>query len=95
MSKQLRASLSTTKTFSPSTSISTISKLMHDTHLTEKDESPMTKVEDNLQNSEFASKKWVWIPDEKLAFIKGFVVSEDSEDGQLRIRCVDDSVSIL
>lgn len=52
----------------------------------------MTNVEDNLQNSEFAAKKWVWVPDDKLAFIKGFVVDEDLEDGKLRIRCVDDSV---
>lgn len=52
----------------------------------------MTNVTDNLQNAEFASKKWVWLPDDKQAFIKGFVVEEGLEDGNIRVRCVDDTV---
>lgn len=83
--------MSRTKTFSPSTSISTISKLMGHSPLDEGNDST-PNLGENLQNSEFASKKWVWLPDDKVAFIKGFVVSENAEDGKLRIRCEDDSV---
>lgn len=92
----IRSSMNRTKTFSPSTSISTISKLMQGTanHIEHEEDTPEINLTDNLQSSEFASKKWVWIPDDKVAFIKGFVVSENDEDGKLRIRCVDDSVCI-
>lgn len=43
-------------------------------------------------SAEFAGKKWVWIPDADNAFVKGFVTEED-ENGKLRVLCTDDSVS--
>lgn len=47
----------------------------------------------DAEHMQFASRKWVWVPDQKIAFIKGFVV-EEQDDGKLRIRCTDDSVRL-
>lgn len=79
-------SSSPTKTFAPATSISTTSK-------PEISEKPLSNLEDDFQNPEFASKKWVWLYDEAQAFIKGFVIIDDSDDEKLRVRCDDGSVS--
>jgi hypothetical protein len=66
-------------TFSPSSSIPSISQML--------------KPKGNaIEDAEFAAKRWVWVPDETHGFIKGFVVRE--EDDNLHVRCSDDSVSI-
>lgn len=44
----------------------------------------------SVQDAEFAEKRWVWLRDDKQAFIKGFVVSELSNN-MLKVRCADDS----
>lgn len=80
---------SISRTFTTAASISLKSRTQND------QDSPTSEsnVKDDLQNSEFASKRWVWLSDKENAFIKGFVVSEDNETGQLKIRCDDGSVS--
>lgn len=40
------------------------------------------------ENAEFASKKWVWVADPHVGFIKGFVVSE--EDDKYTVNCGDE-----
>lgn len=70
-------------TFSPS---SQLSKMLRNTEDQVVDNS--TTVED----AEFQEKRWVWLPDKNHAFMKGFVVSEES-DNMLKVRCTDDSVS--
>lgn len=47
----------------------------------------------SVKDAEFSSKKWVWLPDDTKAFIKGFVTAED--DGDLTVRCEDGSVGML
>lgn len=64
-------------TFSPSSSLSSVSKILKSTK--------NTAVED----AEFASKRWVWLADDNNAFIKGFVVSEQGDT--LQVRCSDGS----
>jgi hypothetical protein len=88
MASERSVSSNQTKTFAPATSISTASKpaILGDSL------NPINNLEDNFQSSEFASKKWVWLYDDVQAFIKGFVVSEDSDDGKLKVRCDDGSV---
>lgn len=97
MHKSISSSLiKSTKTFSPSTSISTISKLVgQDGHVsTETIQTSLSaESQGNFENAEFSSKRWVWIPDPTLAFIKGFV-TEDLPEGKVKVRCIDDSVSI-
>lgn len=46
-----------------------------------------------MEDSEFAAKRWVWLPDSKSAFIKGFIVSE--QNNSLTIRCSDDSDRVV
>ncbi|CAN6615001.1 myosin-1 [Trichomonascus vanleenenianus] len=48
----------------------------------------------SVQDAEFQEKKWVWIPDDNIAFIKGFVVSEET-NGMFRVRCSDDSDRVV
>lgn len=40
------------------------------------------------ENAEFAAKKWVWVADPTLGFIKGFVVSEDAD--KYTVNCGDE-----
>lgn len=67
-------------TFSPSTSIT---KLYNS--------EPSSRPGQSVEDAEFAAKKWIWVPDDNNAFIKGFVVSEEP-DSKLKVRCTDDSV---
>lgn len=73
-------------TFSPSSSITSISKRV----MAEAGGASASSVQD----AEFASKRWVWLPDSKRAFIKGFVISEEEGD-RLKVRCSDDSDRIV
>ncbi|KAG5354398.1 Myosin type-2 heavy chain 1 [Yarrowia sp. C11] len=41
------------------------------------------------ENAEFAAKKWVWVADPQLGFIKGFVVSEDGD--KYTVNCGDEN----
>lgn len=40
------------------------------------------------ENAEFAAKKWVWVADPTVGFIKGFVVSEDGD--KYTVNCGDE-----
>lgn len=40
------------------------------------------------ENAEFAAKKWVWVADPTVGFIKGFVVSE--EEDKYTVNCGDE-----
>lgn len=73
------------QTFSPSTNISELLNSKTKNNGVERDAQ---------KDAEFAAKKWVWLPNDKLAFVKGFVVSKEPNN-QLRVRCSDDSVSIF
>ena len=44
--------------------------------------------------NDFSGKRYVWIRDPQVAFVKGWVV-EELEDGQLLIQCDDGSVRTL
>lgn len=92
MHVQQHSSLPHSKTFAPATSISTTAKLVDAISNNSLQKSPISPGDD-LNQAEFASKRWVWVPDEKLAFIKGFVTA-DLDDGKLKVRCVDDSVCL-
>ncbi|KAG5363689.1 Myosin type-2 heavy chain 1 [Yarrowia sp. B02] len=41
------------------------------------------------ENAEFAAKKWVWVADDKLGFLKGFVVSEEGD--KYTVNCGDEN----
>jgi myosin heavy chain 9/10/11/14 len=75
--KQKRASM----TFSPSSSLSSVSKILKSTR------------NSAVEDAEFASKRWVWLPDDNHAFIKGFVISEEGDN--LTVRCSDDSDRVI
>lgn len=51
---------------------------------------PGQALEDAGAQAEWASKKWVWVPDDRLGYVAGYVVKE--EGGQTTISCVDDKV---
>lgn len=48
----------------------------------------------SVEDAAFQEKRWVWLPDDVHAFVKGFVVSEEP-DNKLKVRCTDDSVSVI
>jgi myosin heavy chain 9/10/11/14 len=53
--------------------------------------SPSKPASDSARDlAEFSGKKWVWVKDEKLAFVKGWVVEDNGNT--LQIRCDDESV---
>lgn len=45
---------------------------------------------DAAAQAEWAAKKWVWVPDEHLGYIAGWVVEESNETST--VSCVDDKV---
>lgn len=44
--------------------------------------------------NDFSGKRYVWVKDPKLAFVKGWIV-EDVSDKLLKVQCDDGSVSLL
>ena len=70
-----------TSTFAPNF----ISLASHDTN------NPIQKGGEALEGTDFSGKRWVWVRDQELAFIKGFVSGEEP-DGRLRVMCDDGTV---
>ncbi|ODV59257.1 myosin 1 ASCRUDRAFT_82281 [Ascoidea rubescens DSM 1968] len=48
----------------------------------------------NNEDIEFDSHQWVWLPDPKLTFVKGFV-TEKLENDKIKVRCSDDADRIV
>ncbi|KAK9461314.1 P-loop containing nucleoside triphosphate hydrolase protein [Lipomyces oligophaga] len=44
--------------------------------------------------AEFAGKRWVWVPDAKNAFVKGYITLEDDQE-MIHVHCVDDSERVV
>ncbi|ANB14877.1 hypothetical protein AWJ20_2490 [Sugiyamaella lignohabitans] len=84
-----------THTFSPSSIVPSISQILRAKNGESQHGTIDIASDSTVQDAEFASKKWVWVPDETLGFIKGFIVSESDNGNTLHVRCTDDSVSIV
>jgi myosin heavy chain 9/10/11/14 len=75
-----------TRTESPSTGTFT-QKFVNDLAIPDKSSTSSDSARDL---AEFSGKRWVWLKDEKLAFVKGWV-TEDNGD-TLQVRCDNESV---
>jgi myosin heavy chain 9/10/11/14 len=53
---------------------------------------PMGTVNGIEGENDFSGKRYVWLKDPNIAFVKGWVV-EELGDGKLRVQCDDGSVS--
>lgn len=76
-----RSSMSTSSTFAPS--------FIHTSDVP-REENCVRHIEGE---NDFSGKRYVWLRDPQLAFVKGWVV-EELDDGQLLIQCDDGSVNL-